>query len=158
MHKSFVFHLLIFKQCYWIIPRYTKIHCSVTVRILHKAEQKDRTKTLAELPDHILNDYDTIETLEQALKYVCRQAKCPMTLFDRMTEFESDISSLCMTKGLWNVRSVTTDFISTLVNIFNNIVYNTVRPQQNSDRFTQHMTSPKLRLKRISFFPKKYQK
>ena len=24
---------------------------------LHKDEQKDRTKTLAEFPDHILNDY-----------------------------------------------------------------------------------------------------
>ena len=25
---------------------------------LHKVEQKDRTKTLAEFPDHVLNDYD----------------------------------------------------------------------------------------------------
>ena len=25
---------------------------------LHKCEQKDRTKTLAEFPDHILNDYE----------------------------------------------------------------------------------------------------
>ena len=26
---------------------------------MHKGEQKDRTKILAEFPDHILNDYDT---------------------------------------------------------------------------------------------------
>ena len=28
---------------------------------LHKVEQKDRTKTLAEFPDHILNDYVYIQ-------------------------------------------------------------------------------------------------
>ena len=30
---------------------------SVPCTKLHKGEQKDRTKTLAEFPDHIFNDY-----------------------------------------------------------------------------------------------------
>ena len=30
---------------------------------LHKVEQKDRTKTLAEFPDYVLNDYDYIHRI-----------------------------------------------------------------------------------------------
>ena len=63
VYKSSVFRLLIFKQhgwaikpkrCYWI--QWVQSPCTK----LHKVEQKDRTKTLAEFPDHILNDYVAI--------------------------------------------------------------------------------------------------
>jgi hypothetical protein len=39
---------------------YWNTMCSLTVyraRKLHKREQKDRTKTLAEFPNHVLKDY-----------------------------------------------------------------------------------------------------
>ena len=63
LHKSFVFRLLINinkrsclsclnKQHGWAI----KPKCCYWIK-LHKGEQKDRTKTLAEFQDHILNDY-----------------------------------------------------------------------------------------------------
>ena len=40
---------------------------------LHKVEQKDRTKTLAEFPDHILNDFDSTDHAlpSQAMKLHC---------------------------------------------------------------------------------------
>ena len=36
---------------------------------LHKDEQKDRTKTLAEFPDHILNDYGETRFIRAKIKH-----------------------------------------------------------------------------------------
>ena len=41
----------------FIILKYNVLSDRAPCTKLHKVEQKDRTKTLAEFPDHILNDY-----------------------------------------------------------------------------------------------------
>ena len=41
----------------FIILKYNGFSVRAPCTKLHKVEQKDRTKTLAEFPDHILNDY-----------------------------------------------------------------------------------------------------
>ena len=46
----------------FIILKYNGFSDRAPCTKLHKDEQKDRTKTLAEFPDHILNDYDLIHT------------------------------------------------------------------------------------------------
>ena len=38
-------------------PKIQCVQCDRAPCTNHKGEQKDRTKTLAEFPDHILNDY-----------------------------------------------------------------------------------------------------
>ena len=57
---------------------------------LHKGEQKDRTKTLPELPVHILNDYDQTKS---AIAYIFAAAKdliwkkIPVGFFSSLTRF-----------------------------------------------------------------------
>ena len=47
----------------FIILKYNGFSDRALCTKLHKIEQKDRTKSLAEFPDHILNDY--VETNEE---------------------------------------------------------------------------------------------
>ena len=51
------------KRCYWMIRHFIILKYNVFIdrapcTKLHKREQKDRTKTLPEFPNHVLKDYD----------------------------------------------------------------------------------------------------
>ena len=49
----------------FIILKYNGFSDRAPCTKLHKGEQKDRTKTLAQFPDHILNDYGLMQTRER---------------------------------------------------------------------------------------------
>ena len=65
----------------FIILKYNGFSDRAPCTKLHKDEQKDRTKTLAEFPDHILNDYDLIDSHKsyfdhlRHLDFLCQDQK-----------------------------------------------------------------------------------